>query len=195
METLAFVHVCAAYEDPTPAPEFRMPVSVTQGAAAGVAVGMALLTVSTDAMAAVRRTDRGAGVVAVQQALVRKGHSVGQVDGVFGGKTQYAVMQFQRRNGLKADGVVGAETARLLGINTPVASATPTTGTGGGGGTPSTARVSTRGAGLRVRQSASATAPVINRLPNGASVQLTGRKQGGWVELRQGGWVSSSWLK
>ncbi|MFM5899017.1 MAG: peptidoglycan-binding domain-containing protein [Dolichospermum sp.] len=39
-----------------------------------------------------------------------------RVDGVYGSRTINAVRHFQRRNGLRVDGVVGYQTRRALGI-------------------------------------------------------------------------------
>lgn len=39
-----------------------------------------------------------------------------ETDGIFGAKTEQAVMNFQRSNGLKPDGIVGEQTARKLGM-------------------------------------------------------------------------------
>ena len=56
---------------------------------------------------------RGSIVSALQNALNKKGATM-DVDGVFGAQTDYAVRQFQRANGLSADGVVGPGTAGKL---------------------------------------------------------------------------------
>ena len=56
----------------------------------------------------------GVSVEDVQKALVRAGLDPGPVDGHAGRKTKSAIKAFQRRNNLKADGVVGEKTwARL----------------------------------------------------------------------------------
>lgn len=59
---------------------------------------------------------QGDQVYRVQQKLKQYGYFTGNVDGHFGQETYDAVVWFQRKNGLKADGVVGAATAAALGI-------------------------------------------------------------------------------
>ena len=56
----------------------------------------------------------GVTVKAVQKALVKKGLDPGAVDGRLGKKTKTAIKQFQKRNNLKADGIVGEKTWSLL---------------------------------------------------------------------------------
>ncbi len=60
-----------------------------------------------------RRGDTGDDVRAIQEVLVKKGAQI-TVDGVYGRGTIAAVMDFQRRNGLVADGEVGSETRKKL---------------------------------------------------------------------------------
>lgn len=64
----------------------------------------------------------------VQQTLLDWGYYDGAVDGVFGQTTYDAVIDFQRVNGLTADGVVGSATYAALGMNDMVTSA-PQAGT------------------------------------------------------------------
>ncbi|MBQ4552022.1 MAG: spore cortex-lytic enzyme [Clostridia bacterium] len=59
---------------------------------------------------------QGDQVYRVQQKLKQYGYFSGAVDGHFGQETYDAVVWFQRKNGLKADGVVGNATAAALGI-------------------------------------------------------------------------------
>ncbi|MBQ3141856.1 MAG: spore cortex-lytic enzyme [Clostridia bacterium] len=60
---------------------------------------------------------RGETVIMVQKLLMNWGYYSGSVDGVFGQKTYDAVVHFQKKNGLKVDGVVGAATFRALGLS------------------------------------------------------------------------------
>ena len=60
--------------------------------------------------------DKGDQVARVQQKLKQYGYFSGAVDGVFGKQTYDAVVWFQRKNGLKVDGVVGESTAAALGV-------------------------------------------------------------------------------
>lgn len=59
--------------------------------------------------------DRGALVAEVQTALNAAGFAVG-IDGFFTSATEEAVIQFQAREGLEQDGLVGPRTAEALGV-------------------------------------------------------------------------------
>lgn len=83
-------------------------------------VVLSLLLVSLLALSAsasvVAWGSRGSQVSLVQQKLKQYGYYDGAVDGVFGKETYNAVVWFQEKNGLKADGAVGPSTAAALGI-------------------------------------------------------------------------------
>lgn len=83
-------------------------------------VVLSLLLVSLLALSAsasvVAWGSRGSQVSLVQQKLKQYGYYDGAVDGVFGKETYNAVVWFQEKNGLKADGAVGPSTAVALGI-------------------------------------------------------------------------------
>ena len=67
-------------------------------------------------MALLKFGDRGAQVLQLQQNLNMRSSKLPRLknDGVFGLKTQARVMEFQRDNGLKADGIVGDLTSGKL---------------------------------------------------------------------------------
>ena len=56
-------------------------------------------------------------VKTVQTKLKNWGYYTGVVDGIYGSKTKSAVVSFQKKNGLTADGIVGPKTAAALGMS------------------------------------------------------------------------------
>ncbi len=78
-----------------------------------------VMTMTHDSFSAtaLKQGSSGAAVSAVQKRLKTWGYYKGEIDGIFGSLTKDAVMEFQRKNGAKVDGVVGEETAALIGIN------------------------------------------------------------------------------
>lgn len=64
----------------------------------------------------IRKGDRGAFVREIQQDLIKAGFPLPHygADGVFGAETESAVMRFQKRYGLKVDGLVGQHTLAKL---------------------------------------------------------------------------------
>ena len=65
---------------------------------------------------ALKQGSSGSTVKQVQQKLKNWGYYNGAVDGIFGSGTRKAVMLFQRKNKLTADGIVGSKTLEALGI-------------------------------------------------------------------------------
>ena len=63
---------------------------------------------------ALKRGSTGARVTELQMMLKTLGYSVGEIDGVYGSKTQTAVSKFQKDHGLVADGIAGTVTWNLL---------------------------------------------------------------------------------
>lgn len=57
---------------------------------------------------------RGEDVLAAQRRLRDLGYAVGQIDGMFGDRTEAAMRAFQEAGGLKADGIVGPLTWSAL---------------------------------------------------------------------------------
>ena len=66
--------------------------------------------------AVLKQGSSGQEVKEVQRRLKLWGYYNGAVDGVFGAGTRNAVIAFQKKNGLKADGVVGKSTYKALGM-------------------------------------------------------------------------------
>ena len=66
--------------------------------------------------AVLRQGSRGGEVKEVQRRLKQWGYYTGAVDGIFGAGTKKAVIAFQKKNGLTADGVVGKATYKALGM-------------------------------------------------------------------------------
>lgn len=61
--------------------------------------------------------DRGAAVLDLQKRLIElKLLASNEADGIFGTKTKAATFEFQRRNGLDADGLAGPNTRKALGL-------------------------------------------------------------------------------
>ena len=67
--------------------------------------------------AVLRQGSSGGEVKEVQRRLKNWGYYTGAVDGIFGSGTKKAVIYFQQKNGLKADGIVGKATYKALGMN------------------------------------------------------------------------------
>lgn len=68
----------------------------------------------------------GSEVRQIQTRLKNWGYYAGSVDGIYGTQTKNAVIYFQRKNGLSADGIAGPATLSALGL--------PAGGSGGGAG-------------------------------------------------------------
>lgn len=66
----------------------------------------------------------------IQKILNRAGNYSGDIDGIFGPKTEAAVEAYQKKNKLTVDGVVGSETLKFMGIavatDTPAPTPPPT---------------------------------------------------------------------
>ena len=73
--------------------------------------------VETAYAAVYQQGSKGNAVKTMQQKLKNWGYYKGSVDGIFGSKTKEAVKYFQRKNGLKVDGIVGNQTLKALGMS------------------------------------------------------------------------------
>ena len=97
--------------------ERRGHCAVCRGITVLLLVGTLLFALSPSAQATVYWGSRGAEVRSVQTKLKQWGYYNGAVDGVFGQGTYDAVVRFQRKNGLTADGVAGPATLAAMGIS------------------------------------------------------------------------------
>lgn len=61
---------------------------------------------------------RGNEVRNIQQRLKNWGYYTGAVDGIYGTKTKAAVIKFQKKHKITADGVCGPKTLELIGLPT-----------------------------------------------------------------------------
>ena len=74
------------------------------------------LTAPSKPAAILKQGSTGGEVKEVQRRLKMWGYYNGAVDGQFGAGTKSAVVAFQKKNGLTADGVVGKSTYKALGM-------------------------------------------------------------------------------
>lgn len=91
------------------------PMAVTKSAAREMVKEN--VSVLAEAAAVLRQGAKGGEVKEVQRRLKQWGYYNGAVDGVFGAGTKKAVIAFQKKNGLTADGIVGQSTYKALGMN------------------------------------------------------------------------------
>lgn len=85
----------------------------------------------TSGKAVIRKGDYNDGVRELQEKLEYLGYNVGGVDGDFGKNTLAAVIEFQSKNGLEVDGVVGTQTWAALDKAVAAKKASVTTQTPG----------------------------------------------------------------
>ena len=63
-----------------------------------------------------KRGSTGSEVIKIQTRLKKWGYYTGEIDGIYGSRTESAVKAFQRKNGLTVDGVAGPQTLAAIGI-------------------------------------------------------------------------------
>lgn len=105
-----------------------------------------------------------------------------------------------RTNGRRSNGWVGLEQGGWVAANWV------RSGAGSGGSVSASSnstsapastgqvRVTTNGSALNVRSGPGLDYAVTGVLPNGAVASTSGRTSGGWIQLADGGWISSSWV-
>lgn len=87
-----------------------------RGAALLLAAAALVVALAPPALAVLEVGSSGGDVTKVQQKLIQWGYLTGSADGKYGEKTRAAVVAFQRKNGLAADGRVGPATAAAMGV-------------------------------------------------------------------------------
>lgn len=83
-----------------------------------------IFTKASEVYALSKYGSTGAEVKKIQTKLKNWGYYNGNVDGIYGSKTLAAVKKFQTKNGLTADGIVGPQTLKALGITSSSNSST-----------------------------------------------------------------------
>jgi peptidoglycan hydrolase-like protein with peptidoglycan-binding domain len=144
-------------------------------------------------------------------------------NGIYDRTTQDAVIRFQRANGLNPNGVVDSATWEALYeaarpptpkptvtvtvsptptptptvtvTVTPTPSPTATTPTPTPTATGGQRRVVTDGEDTLVFAGPGPEYELLRTIPNGTIVTITGKTNGNWSELADGGWVFSLWLE
>ena len=101
---------------------------------AAIALFAAVNVPRAEAATVLKKGSTGAAVQTLQTKLKRWGYYSGSVDGIFGSKTETAVKYFQRKNRLKADGIVGSATAAALGMKLDGSSGSTSASTSANGG-------------------------------------------------------------
>ena len=81
-----------------------------------LAVSLSIVLLSTSAQALSKIGSRGEEVIKIQTKLKRWGYYDGAIDGIYGTATKKAVELFQKKNGLKTDGIAGKNTLEAMGI-------------------------------------------------------------------------------
>ncbi len=123
--------------------------------------------------------DSGDNVKGLQQLLINLGYlSSGEDDGIYGNATRQAVINFQKKKNLAADGLAGKATLDALyeASNATNAKQTVTV----------TANI------LNVRTGPGIQYPIVDRVSRGASYQLL-EIQNGWGRIAKG-WVSMQYV-
>lgn len=83
----------------------------------GLLSAVCLAPVGTDAADVLSKYgSTGSEVRQIQTKLKNWGYYTGDVDGIYGSQTKAAVIWFQKKNGLVADGIAGPATLKAMGI-------------------------------------------------------------------------------
>ncbi|MBD1807176.1 peptidoglycan-binding protein [Microcoleus sp. FACHB-SPT15] len=132
METLAYTHLTATYEEPTDLKTRNFELKLfknlnrsklpAKASMRFLSLTLALIVMGISSSAfALERGNSGSQVSTLQRNLTIAGYYKGPVTGFYGSLTQDAVTRFQRANGLTPDGIAGSRTlASLEGRGGPI---------------------------------------------------------------------------
>ena len=148
-------------------------------------ISAAILITATPALAAALMPgDKGDDVIALQQALAGSGYYDGEINGLFGGQLEDALINFQKDNSLDPSGVADQDTLAALELYS-------------GEDAEKAAVINISGEKLNLRSQASTSADVLTELASGTRVQVISA-HGSWslVRLLTGieGYVSSKYI-
>lgn len=106
--------------------KFKLAVAVFMTALTIITAGICASNLTAEAAETVvlKSGSTGAQVRTLQTKLKNWGYYRGTIDGIYGSGTKAAVIKFQKKNGLTADGIVGARTAAALGMKLSASSST-----------------------------------------------------------------------
>lgn len=142
MESLAYIHLAEAYNEPLEVPSVGVKWtkknwrSLLSLIPLGIAASM--LGATSPALALLKDGETGSEVAKLQYRLQELGYLKADTSGYYGDLTKEAVMHFQENNGLKPDGIVGPKTEAALEQKypaTPAPDTQPTVKLGNTGGT------------------------------------------------------------
>lgn len=132
-----------------------------------------------------RLGSKGAEVVELQKKLLALNYDLAPwgADGDFGYKTEAAVRDFQQKNNLEVDGIVGSATNTAL----DKAMATITTN--------ATYKITVTAQNLNVRKGPGTNYPVVMTIAQGGVYTIVDEKDG-WGKLKSGaGWISLNYTR
>lgn len=135
-----------------------------------------------------KRGDSGAGVKFLQEKLITLGYNVGSkgADGVYGGKTKNAVLDFQKKMKLGQDGIAGPQTQKAIDEALKEKASDKNE---------QNRRVQVTASGLNVRQGAGTSYPVVGVVYKGSVHKITDI-DGNWGQIEKpDGWINLSYVK
>jgi peptidoglycan hydrolase-like protein with peptidoglycan-binding domain len=125
MENLAYIHLAEAYEQQniphTPSRKIKWPNFSARAISSAISVVLtaSVFGATVPALAVIKVGNSGDQVTQVQRRLQELGYFKSKATGYYGSLTQDAVKNFQRNNGLVADGIIGPNTEQALNQTYP----------------------------------------------------------------------------